>query len=362
MLNLPQRYSLEKQTALVLEEEIKRGTWSQWLPGERGLCEMLQVSRHTLRAALGQLRRSGVISSARGVGNRIVRTVGKGRGKPLASQDVGLLIPTSLDDLVPNHILWIDQLRAMLGERGCRLHMFHGWKYDQRDPSRALHRLLAQHAHKCWILLLAGEPVQQWFVKQKVPCVVAGTIYAGIELPYCDLDHRASCRHAAGILLGRGHRRVALVIQKSRRAGDLESEVGFTEGVRRSPYKDTEVMIAYHDATPAGIMVAVKRLLQRKPAPTALLVTNIFHYLTVVSGLAQMGCRVPDDISVISRDGEPFYSYLLPTPSHYRIDPRRFAKALIAPVLQLLEGGAITKQATHIMPEFKSGQSIALLP
>jgi DNA-binding LacI/PurR family transcriptional regulator len=190
---------------------------------------------------------------------------------------------------------------------------------------------------------------------------VAGTIYAGVELPYCDLDHRASCRHAAGVLLGRGHRRVALVIQKSRRAGDLESEAGFTEGIRRSTYEDTEVMIAYHDATAAGILATVKRLMQRKPAPTALLVTNVFHYLTVVSGLAQMGYRVPEDVSVVSRDGESYYSYLIPAPTHYLVDPGHFAKALMTPVLQLLEGGAISKRAVHIMPEFKAGQSIAPL-
>jgi DNA-binding LacI/PurR family transcriptional regulator len=359
MLKLPQRQSLEKQTAAVLEEEIRRGTWRDLLPGERALCEMLQISRHTLRAALGQLHRDGLIRAEQGVGNRIVGQAGPAERKRLASQDVGLLIPGELADLVPRHILWIDELRAMLGERGCRLHMFHGRKYAQRDPGRALQRLLTQHAHKCWILLLSAEPVQKWFEKQQVPCIVAGTIYAGVELPYCDLDHRASCRHAAGVLLGRGHRRVALVIQKSRRAGDLESEAGFAEGIRRSAYEDTEVMIAYHDATAGGIFATVKRLMQRKPAPTALLVTNVFHYLTVVSGLAQMGYRVPEDVSVVSRDGEAYFSYLVPAPTHYRTEPRLFAKTIMAPVLQLLEGAPIGKRALHLMPEFVAGQSIA---
>jgi len=357
-LRLPQRQSLENQAASVLQDEILRGTWRDLLPGERVLCEMLQISRHTLRGALGQLRREGLVSAEQGVGHRIIAPTRPSAGRRLATQDVGLLIPGELADLVPNQILWIDQLRAMLGERGCRLHMFHGRKYAQRDPGRALQRLLTQHAHKCWILLLSAEPVQKWFEKQNVPCVVAGTIYAGVELPYCDLDHRASCRHAAGILLGRGHRRVALVIQKSRRAGDVESEAGFTEGIRRSSYEDTEVMIAYHDATAGGILGTVRRLMQRKPAPTALLVTNVFHYLTVVSGLAQLGYRVPEDVSVISRDGESFYSYLIPAPTHYRADPRHFAKALMTPLLQLLEDGVIGKRAVHIMPEFQAGQSI----
>ncbi len=358
MLKLPQRQSLEKQTAEVLHEEIRRGTWSEMLPGERGLCSMLQVSRHTLRAALNQLRAEGVIESEQGVGNRIVVQAVDSSARRLMAQDVGLLIPGTLEELVPNQIQWIDQLRAMLGERGCRLHLFHGRQYAQREPGRALQRLVAQHAHKCWILLLSAEPVQKWFEKQKIPCVVAGTIYAGVDLPYCDLDHRASCRHAAGTLLARGHRRVALVIQKSRRAGDLESEAGFTEGIRRSQYPEAEVMIAYHEATAESIVATVRRLMQRQPAPTALLVANVFHFLTVYTSLAHLGYRVPGDVSIVSRDGESYFSYLVPTPAHYVIDSRHFAKALLMPVLQLLEGGIITKRAMHIMPAFVSGQSV----
>ena len=34
----------------------------------------------------------------------------------------------------------------------------------------------------------------------------------------------------------------------------------------------------------------------------------------------------------------------------------------MTPVLQLLEGTAISKRIVHIMPEFQAGQSIAPLP
>jgi DNA-binding LacI/PurR family transcriptional regulator len=358
MIARPQRQSLERQTVLTLQQEIEKGTWSDLLPSERSLCEILQISRHTLRAALRHLRRTGLIRSEHGVGNRIVGNGKTSGASPLASQDVGLLVSGPIDDLLPKHILWIDELRAMLGEFGCRVHIFHGRKYALRNPNRVLQRLLNQHAHRCWILLLSSEEVQRWFERQQLPCVVAGTIYTGIDLPYCDLDQRAVCRHAAGVLLGRGHRQMALVIQKSRRAGDLASEAGFAEGIRRSTHADTEVMIGYHDATAAGIVATVRRLMQRRPAPTALLVNNPFHYLTVVGTLARLGHRVPEDVSVVSRDGEPYFRYLIPAPTHYSIDPRMFARALLEPVLQLLQSGTVAKRVVHIMPDFRAGESV----
>jgi LacI family transcriptional regulator len=357
MLQLPQRQSLEKQTADILRAQIAEGAWNEWLPGERALSEMLQVSRHTLRAALQQLREEGQIISTRGLGNRLAVHPAKPAPKKLESLEVGLLVSGELDMLVPTQVMWIDHLRGMLAERGCRLHLFHGRKFAQRDPARSLRQLVTRNVHRCWILLLSARGVQEWFQENRIPCVVAGSLYAGVSLPFCDMDHHAVCRHAAGIFLRRGHTSLALVVQKSQRAGDIESEVGFTEGIRQS---SAEVVVAYHDATAAGIALSVKRLMQRKPVPTAVLVVNVFHYLSTVSTLARLNFRVPEDVSVISRDGEPYLSYLLPTPAHYVTAPKIFAKTLLVQVLQLLEGGVVTKRAAQIMPEFYPGHSLAI--
>jgi len=60
----PQRISLPKETYRVLLEAIENGTWSEFLPGERRLCEQFQVSRPTLRHALLQLEKEGVIRNS----------------------------------------------------------------------------------------------------------------------------------------------------------------------------------------------------------------------------------------------------------------------------------------------------------
>lgn len=359
MTILPQRHSLVSQTAAILREEIAKGTWREWLPGERALCEALQVSRNTLRAALAQLKQDGAIRSDHGAGNRILTRLPR-RSDGLRSHDVALLSPDALERLRPSQALWIDELRAMLSERGCRMHVFHGPQYFRANPSAALEKLVAQHPHGCWVLALSNETTQRWFERKAVPCVVAGSVYAGLNLPFRDLDHRAMCRHAAGVMLGQGHRKVALLIQKSRRAGDLESEAGFIEGVRSSPHSDAEVLVNYHDATVASICAALRRLMDQKPPPTALLVANAYHYLTVVSRLAQTGWRVPRDVSVVSRDEDPFLSFLVPTPARYAATAHTMAKTLLRPVLELLEGGVVTHRTIRIMPDFIRGETLAV--
>ena len=68
MQNLPQRNSLVSQTSAYLRQEINRGSWKEWLPSERTLCESLQVSRNTLRAALEQLKRENLVDARHGAG------------------------------------------------------------------------------------------------------------------------------------------------------------------------------------------------------------------------------------------------------------------------------------------------------
>jgi LacI family transcriptional regulator len=219
--------------------------------------------------------------------------------------------------------------------------------------------LVAENPHGCWILTLSNEAVQRWFATHAVPCVVAGSVHAGLELPYRDLDHRAMCRHAAGVMLGLGHRKLALVIAKSQLAGDLESEAGFIEGVRKSSHAGAEAVVGRHDGTVDGIGHAVRRLMEQRPPVTAILVANAYHYLTVVSRLAQAGRQVPRDVSVISRDDDLFLSYVAPGPARYAASAHALAKSLLRPVLEWLEKSPPARPGLRLMPEFRTGGSIA---
>ena len=358
---LPQRHSLVAQTVAILNAQMEGGEWRDWLPSERSLCELLQVSRNTLRAALEQLRKQGRVRPVHGAGNQILITPGRRTAKPRAT-DVALLTPEPIERLRPMQSLWIDDMRALLGERGLKLRVFHGHHYFSANPGASLHKLVSRSPHGCWIVMLASERVQRWFSKHRIPCIVAGSVYSGLDLPFHDLDHRAMCRHAAGVLLGLGHRRVVMLTQKSPRAGDLESERGFLEGVKLSSHAGAEALVMHHDGTVASVTHSVRRILNLQPAATAMLVVHPYTYLAVASRLAQAGVRVPRDMSLISRDDDPFLAFVVPLPARYVASPHQMAKSLLRPVLELLEGGVVTQHGGRIMPEFVRGESIAEPP
>ncbi len=351
----PYRPKLADQVAAELQSAIVGGRWAEWLPQERQLARDFRVSRSTLREALTRLRDRGVIQTQSGEGHRIAQ--GKRPPATATPQHVNLLMPEGLDELRPITARWLDELRAQLAARGQALRLVESRAAFSSRPATALERLVQHDSPACWVLRLSTRPMQEWFALHQRPCVVAGTCFPGITLPFVDRDHHAACRHAIGRLVAAGHRRVALLVPAAQKAGDVESEKGFREGTASAGLGDTATVLRLpNDA--GGIDRILGRLLAAAPAPTALLVTQPEIYLTAFSSLARRRLRVPDDVSLVSCAHDSFLDHLVPQPTGYRIAPRIFAARVLRLVVEVIEG-RLTEPIGHlILPEFLTGASL----
>jgi DNA-binding LacI/PurR family transcriptional regulator len=348
--------SLAAQVAARIGDEIRAGTWQEWLPGERTLTDFLQVSRKTLRKAIAQLQRDGTLVTTHGLGHRIAVAAPRD-ARRRGDDTIGLLTPESLENLRPYTALWVDELRALLIERGARLTTFAGHRFFKSRPDKALARLVQQNPQTGWVLAHTNEQIQQWFYDQRVPCVIAGSCHHGLSLPSVDWDNFALCRHAAGAMLRLGHRRVALLTRQSQRAGDLESEAGFVDGVRRSR-TCAEPIILRHDGTAEGVNRVLARLFSSASAPTAILIANTVYYLSAITFLAQRGLSVPRDVSLVSRNDDTFLNYITPAPARYTGNAKTYAKRLLQPLHSILRGEPITHPVQRIEPTFVAGASL----
>jgi DNA-binding LacI/PurR family transcriptional regulator len=357
--NLPTFKSLTAQVTARIAAEIEAGTWVDWLPGERALTETLRVSRKTVRKALAQLKRNGQITTELGQGHRIGV---QAQPRRAGTESVGLLTLDPLERLRPFTALWVDELRALLFENHLSLALFSGHRFFSSRADTELARLVRQNPQSGWVLAHTDERVQQWFHDRRVPCILAGSGHRGLLLPSVDIDFFAVCRHAVGTMLRHGHRRIALLLRDSRRAGDLESAAGFLDGARQSGRSDVEARVVRHVDTVEAALRALARVFDRTDPPTALLIANPALYLTAISFLAERKLRVPHDVSLISRDDDAFLSYLTPLPARYSCSPRLFAKRLLPHVCTLAQGGAITDTLQRIEPQFIPGPSLASLP
>jgi DNA-binding LacI/PurR family transcriptional regulator len=352
------RASLIVQVADAVRTEIFRRGWTEWIPSERELSELLHVSRNTCRAALHTLYRENLIEPVRGRGIRVNRAaIPRAKSAGHHVQSVGVIIPEALGRLRPSNSLLIEELQAELFDVGARLQLHSSPVYYRANPHEALKRLVEKNHHDCWILMQSQRALQRWFMKRNLPCLICGSVYPDMRLHSVDYDYRAVCRHATGRLIALGHRRIVFLNRRLRAAGDLESEAGVLEGVRTSSQEHVEARVAYHDDDVESVSMMVKKLMGGPQQPTGIIVANSYCYLSVMSMLARMGLRVPEDVSLISRDDDPYLAYLNPDPARYIYDGAGLARKIMMQVRSLLEGGITKLEPVRLAARFVEGAS-----
>jgi DNA-binding LacI/PurR family transcriptional regulator len=357
----PLRPKLADAVADELRASILAQRWRDWLPQERILAEELRVSRSTLRQALDKLKHDHVISAERSRGHRIVapfraarvRTLRRGRGLK-----VNLLMPGSIADIRSPAVRWIDDLRAQLAREGGLLQIFESTACDAKQPAKLLRRLTEQHPATCWILRRTGQAAQEWFSSAGLPSVVVGTCHDGVSLPSVDIDHRAVSRHAVGRIAACGHRHIALLIPAAQKAGDLETERGFAEGVSAASGETRSIIIRHGDGA-AVVGKAVERIMRIQGPPTALLMTHPWNFLAAYCALVTMGLQVPGDVSLVCCTQDTLMDFVLPEPARYRVKPQEFSSRALRCIRGYATGSTVGANRQWILPEFVPGASLA---
>ena len=352
---LPQRLSLVAQTAQSLRESIRAGHWRTHLPGERELCAHLQVSRPTLRAALEELQRNGWLDVSSRQRRRIrARSTASRRAQ---QKEIALLSACPLLNTPPPMMFVMDVLRDKLADAGYATKFHVNRACFSAQPVHALDKLVRQNPSAVWLVFGSKEPMQRWFIRQQLPCIVVGSCSPDIALPSVDVDFRATCRHAGGVLLRKGHRRLALVLPQDAYGGDVVSEAGLREAMASVP-GTAPLRVLRHDGTTTHLCSLLDEALLPPNPPTAFLVARTLHVLTVMMHLMRRGKRIPQDIAVISRDNDPFLESTTPIVARYDINHVQFARRLSTVARQLAETGSLPARPIRLMPQFLAGATV----
>lgn len=352
---LPSRAPRAAEAAQFLRERLLNGTWPKFLPGELELARQLQVGRNTLRSALAMLEKEGLLKTQMGRRREVVGSM------PTAAQPTPhtavLLLGMPYHTLAPTTLLWMETLRLRLQGAGWDLKMKVDSAAFRHSPATALETLVSEQPEAVWILHRSTLAMQRWFETRGLKAVIAGTQHQGISLPQVDTDYRASSRHAAARLAALGHRHMLLMTSRVELAGDAESVAGFQEGAGQA-----RVEVVTHNETPAGVIATLRHALEARPRPTALFVLRADHLATAQTWLLAQGYGIPAQISVISRDDEPFLQHLHPEPARYQRSAEVFAKKLARLVTACGEGRSLRTDSPLLMPDFLRGETVGPAP
>lgn len=355
----PRRFSLVDQAVDSMRQSIDRRLWKDELPGEDALTKQLGISRVTLRKALAQLAGQGWITlGGRGRKHAITRKSESVVATRSAGGVVRCLTPFPELEMVWSTRIIFDEIRRTLAGRGC------GLEFEQRpglwrgDPAERLVALLALPDTDVWLLYRASKRIQRWFQENRVPCVVLGPCHDGVALPSAQSDVTALGRHAAAESLRLGHHHLAYVVYDPNVASSMATLKGLRE-VRAKDGTPATVTVISDDETVDGLRSALSGAMAMKDPPTLLLVTEANQTLPVLGILREMGLRVPEDVSVIIRDHEPYLARSVPELTRYSFDWIKFGRNAGRLLSSVMESGSGKNTMLTLLPEFIRGKTLA---
>lgn len=359
-LTIPKRGSLGVQGAKIITKAIEDKIWEKYLPSERRLCDLMKVSRPTIREALQILKNNGLILIKHGVRNRILNP-SKQTTAQRQSHLIALVTQVPFNHLTTATYQLISEMRASLAEQGFMTEVLICPAGNVVIQQRKLGQFIAQNHVICSVLISVSKELQLWCEKRSIPALILGSCHPLIKLPSLDFDLRSVCRHAGGIFLSNGHRRIALVIPNTGLAGDIESEAGFLESSQLSNHSNAKASIIRHNGTAQGITNKLDWIFKSANAPTALLVAKPTDMFIVIIYLLQRGLSVPNDISLISRDYDHIFEVTIPSFAHYNSQSIVFAHRLTRMLLSLISDGSLPPEPNLIFPEHISGGTVKKL-
>jgi LacI family transcriptional regulator len=169
--------------------------------------------------------------------------------------------------------------------------------------------------------------------------------------PVVDVDNRQGGYDATRHLLDHGHRRIATIVGPR----EWPSAAARLEGYRRAlaEARVAEDPAFVEQASSWGLdsgLAAVKRLLERGTAFTAVFAQSDLIALGAMRQLREAGLRVPDDVSVVGYDDLPVADYVEPALTTVHQPMREVGALAAALVLDQLAGSALLAPEAHLLP------------
>lgn len=134
------------------------------------------------------------------------------------------------------------------------------------------------------------------------PLVLLDRAVRGLGVDSVTVDNRGGARIAVEHLIQHGHRRIGLISDDPTISSSAERIDGYRDAFADVGIKPDEHLISLGGATRDDGYRATRRLLESAERPTALFTANNFMTLGAMLALADLGVRVPDDISLVGFD------------------------------------------------------------
>lgn len=333
------KYELVKET---LRKKIIDGTYkiNQKLPTENDLMKHFNVSRYTIRRAVGELENEHYVYRIQG-GGMFVQDWQRNWAANDTNKLIGVISTHMADYIFPPIISGID---SVISDQGYSFIVGNTLNNPKRERNSLLNML---------DLKIAGliiEPTQsalpnpnldlyRQIAEYKIPTILFHSTYPSLTFPTLLTDDQGGERQLIDYLFKLGHTKILGVFQVDDQQG-VNRMNGMIQAYRESavPLTDSNIIMYQSTDSYQSILKKVDNVLSSEDTPTAVACYNDQFATYLISHLQKQGIRVPTDISVVGFDNYSMAQVLSPTLTTVNHPKRQLGEDAGQMLLKMING------------------------
>ncbi len=348
------RQSLVEVTAEHLRNGFRTGRWRGLLPGVLALAAELDVSRDTVRAALRLLESEGsLLDNGAGRPRKIMtRRIQKKRTLRIA---ILTSLPFLEDNSRTQRLLLV--VKNALETEGHVCIICDQISYVLPNCIRRLARHVAAIEADAWIVYEGTQQVLDWFVETTVPALALGGRMQGLDMASSRTDFAVASEECVDALVALGHSRIVFIAPEAwRHPTPSLAASAFLARLKHHGLPATAYHLPDWEPTPEGFESLMKALFFATP-PTAFIFTEPAYCVGGRLLLAEMGLRVPADVSLVNLVPDAVLQFQRPEPAYYQWPPYAHLKRILRWV-KAVQTGQEDKEAYVVYSKFVPGGTI----
>jgi DNA-binding LacI/PurR family transcriptional regulator len=119
-----------------------------------------------------------------------------------------------------------------------------------------------------------------------------------------------------------------------------------------------KVTVINDDGSVSSLRKALGNVMSAPDPPTLLVVTEAVQALPVMGIMREMGLEIPEHVSMVVRDHEPFLDRSIPEFSRYTFDWLRFGRTAGKLLGDMIDSGGRKTTRRKLLPEFIPGGTL----
>lgn len=347
------RTNLSTRLADIMEREINGGGWGGSLPGHRSLMDRYAVSANTCLAAIALLEARGIIAAGE-----------QGRRRRILAATAPLTVQV-------NDLLIIDRMGIPSGEDYVLLQAYReAWEKSGgtvqsvrmdftrcRQPAALLREAVKNHRADA---LLLHVPPRRWTEAAAAvrPVFLSGGEWEGLPITGVGFSTAVEIGNCIRRLQRLGHHRIAVPhdFSGAQMTEVIRSALGTALDMPPEGPDIAALAPVCRDREP-GAWLSLWKALFNRVKPTAIVVWDDIHFLSLSGYCHGAGLHIPRDVSVICLESTGHLNWCHPRPCQMRF-PVRDAVAFL---LKWKRSGCSALGMKHVSLEACEGETVIRL-